>query len=290
MKQELSITNPKRLFTFGCSFTNYKWATWANILAYELGCEFYNFGKSGAGNAFIANQITQANRHFEFTKDDLIVVCWTNISREDRYTYRNGWITPGNIYSQQEYDNKFIKQWANETHFALRDYAYIDLIDSYLSSKTNYHFISMCDITRHINQWEDAVLRNKNLQLDNLIKAYKPSLDKIAVNFYDALWQGNMDYKWNKDWREIHPNFSDGHPTIKEHLEYLQTTFDYEFSQDTINKVNKNFSDLRDYIREGYKNTKKACGLHEMGQQWEGRIRKKFLIRAPEPNPPEIFH
>ena len=65
---------PKRLFTFGCSFTEWIWATWANILAYELDVPFYNFGKPGAGNYYIANQISQADAIFNFTKDDLVIV------------------------------------------------------------------------------------------------------------------------------------------------------------------------------------------------------------------------
>ena len=64
---DLAISNPKRLFTFGCSFTDYRWATWANILAYELDCEFHNFGKSGAGNQFqLAHMCTQTKARYLF--------------------------------------------------------------------------------------------------------------------------------------------------------------------------------------------------------------------------------
>ena len=55
MKMLITL-EPKRIFTFGCSFTNYLWSTWANILGYEFReAEFYNFGKSGAGNQYIFN-------------------------------------------------------------------------------------------------------------------------------------------------------------------------------------------------------------------------------------------
>ena len=41
------INNPlNRIFCFGCSFTQYLWTTWANILGTEFHeAEFYNFGK-----------------------------------------------------------------------------------------------------------------------------------------------------------------------------------------------------------------------------------------------------
>jgi len=37
---------PRRLFAFGCSFTQYKWPTWADILGKSFDLS-YNLGKSG---------------------------------------------------------------------------------------------------------------------------------------------------------------------------------------------------------------------------------------------------
>lgn len=282
-------TKPERLFTFGCSFTHYRWASWANILAYELGCEFYNFGKSGAGNSYIANQITQANNYFGFTKRDLIVVCWTNISREDRWTDATGWITPGNIYTQGEYDTKFIKQWANDIHFALRDFAAIDLVNKYLDCETNYVFLSMCDITRHINQWENTDI-HADTRLHSISNLYKNSLNKIQPSFYDTLWNGDINSKWKKDWKEIHPHFSDGHPMIKEHLQYLQSTFDYKFSKKTKNSVMQLDKEWQNFIRQGYKNTKRTKGIHDMPQDWQETMFENFRLKRESPIPDAIFH
>ena len=73
---KLYNTKPSRLFTFGCSFTEWNWATWANILAYDLDCEFYNFGRRGAGNFYISNLITQADSVYNFCSDDLCLTAW----------------------------------------------------------------------------------------------------------------------------------------------------------------------------------------------------------------------
>ena len=44
----------KRVFAFGCSFTCYRWPTWADLIGKQCeGAEFRNYGKSGAGNLFI---------------------------------------------------------------------------------------------------------------------------------------------------------------------------------------------------------------------------------------------
>ena len=285
---KLAINRPRRLFTFGCSFTDYKWATWANILAYELNCEFYNFGRSGAGNYFITNQITQANNYFSFDKNDLVVVCWTNVSREDRYTEKQGWVTPGNIYSQNEYDAKFVKRWANDIHFALRDFALIDLTANYLDC-TNFNFLSMCNIVNQINQWEETSSEQQNLvyKISNL---YNKNLSKIAPSFYDVLWQGNIDTKWQRDWSTVHKNYSDGHPTPLEHLEYLQAVLDYEFSNKTTDSIKKLQENWISYIQNCYKNSKKSHGLHDFPQTVENDLRRKFKLTKGRPIPCEIWN
>lgn len=285
---KLAINRPRRLFTFGCSFTDYKWATWANILAYELNCEFYNFGRSGAGNYFISNQITQANNYFSFDKNDLVVVCWTNISREDRYTEKQGWVTPGNIYSQNEYDAKFVKRWANDIHFALRDFALIDLTANYLDC-TNFNFLSMCNIVNQINQWEETSSEQQNLvyKISNL---YNKNLSKIAPSFYDVLWQGNIDSKWQKDWSTVHKNYSDGHPTPLEHLEYLQAVLDYEFSNKTTDSIKKLQENWISYIQNCYRNSKKSHGLHDFPQTVENDLCQKFKLTKGRPIPCEIWN
>jgi len=289
MKKKLITETPNRLFTFGCSFTEYKWATWANILAYEFDCDFYNFGKSGAGNSFIANQITQAHKNFNFTKKDLVIVCWTNISREDRWHVSKGWVTPGNIYSQQDYDIRFVKNWANNIHFALRDFSYIELINSYLKNITNYHFLSMCNITKHLNQW-DTSKTNQNEEIKNIADLYKESLNTISSSFYDVLWNNDMDYKWKKDWEGVHPHYSDGHPTIVEHYEYLTEIFDYNFSERTTNKVYSLHNGWLEYIRQGYNRTRHDCGLHDMPRKWVDCIYENFRLREENPIPHYFYH
>jgi len=280
---------PTRLFTFGCSFTDYKWATWANILAYEFDCEFYNFGKSGAGNSYIVNQLTQANSYFKFNENDLVIVSWTNISREDRWNKSRGWITPGNIYSQHDYDKNFIANWANEIHFALRDFSNIDLAKKYLENLTNYHFISMCNITKHINQWENKA-KNVNQEIKDLTSLYQDSLDCILPSFYDVLWNGDIDKKWRRDWRYIHKHFSDGHPTIQEHYQYLIQVFDYKFSKKTKQAVEALYNNWVEYIREGYKNTKTSCGLHDMPTSWTDKMEDNYKLKKPGLIPYQLYH
>jgi hypothetical protein len=252
--KELYKVQPSRLFTFGCSFTDYYWATWANILAYELDCEFYNFGRSGAGNSYIANAVSQADLYYKFNQNDLIMICWTNISREDRWMHNHGWVTPGNIYSQDEYDSAFVKNYANEIHFALRDFSHIYLIDNLLINKTQYHFFSMCNITDKFNQWKSNNINELNLS--QLKKLYNPILIKFLPSFYEILWENNFDKKIEKDKVLIDATFRDGHPTILEHYEFIIKTFSYKFSKKSLRVIKETQYNWQNFVKNNVRKGK----------------------------------
>ena len=111
-----------RLFTFGCSFTNNRWPTWADIVG--RGFEYYkNWGKEGAGNSFIFYSLIECVKREQITSQDTVMIMWTNIGREDRYIRNLGWITPGSIYKQDTYDKNFVEQFADPTGYLIRDMA-----------------------------------------------------------------------------------------------------------------------------------------------------------------------
>ena len=89
----------KRIFCFGCSFTEYIMPTWADILKLRFentNTEVYNFGQGGAGNYYIFNRIVEKSLEYNFTKDDLILIQWSGVFREDRF--KDGFGTRQEIY------------------------------------------------------------------------------------------------------------------------------------------------------------------------------------------------
>lgn len=297
---------PKRIFTFGCSFTNYVWGTWANIIGYEFNdCEWWDFGKSGAGNQFISLMITQADAYYQFTEDDLVLVNWTNISREDRYQVdkvklddnpgavqeiEGRWITPGNIFSQNEFDQDFVSKWANMTYYAMRDFSTIAMSYEYLkNTNCQFHFMQMCEISETLDQWEGQTKNVIDEKIKTVIDLYQPYLQKILPSFYRVLWNDDIGIKWKRDWRHIHRYFSDGHPLPIEHLEYLQKTFDYEFSERTILEVKRANKGLVKYIQKGYEGINEPHGLYQFPSTWVDTI-QKFKIRRPNGRPPGIIY
>jgi len=132
-----------RLFTFGCSFTSYSWPTWADIVGQEFD-QFQNWGRTGAGNSFIFHSVVECNKRQNLNKHDTVIIMWTGICREDRYTKKRGWITPGSIYNQFEYPQEYVEKFVDYTGCLLRDLSYVSAVRQMLDAiGCTYYFLSM---------------------------------------------------------------------------------------------------------------------------------------------------
>ena len=190
----------KRLFTFGCSFTNYRWSTWADCLAPEFDY-FENWGQAGAGNHFIFNSVMEADQRHHFGKDDTIIVCWTSINREDRYV-DGRWHTPGNAhFATNVYNSAYLKTHLDERGYLIRDLAYIKAVLLLLQSrpKLEWRFLSMVEIMASLHH--------------DVMRLYSSVLDCVLPG-YDKTVFATTGY----------PNRNgDPHPSPAEHLAYLDT-------------------------------------------------------------------
>ncbi len=229
----------KRFFTFGCSFTEYKYPTWANIMQRNMpDAEFYNLGKCGGGNMFIANRITEANRKFNFCETDLVMVMWSTFCREDRYTYDFGWKTPGNIYTQKEYSfttDEYLKEWGQPLTYLVRDLSIIDMTtkfidrlpcDSLLTSSVPFDHQQdlTCDRTKHILS-----------VYTDLIDSYPDNMFELEMNGY---WTHGS--KYTETWT---PLYEDYHPSPLRYANYLKklginlSDQSYQYAVDSTNRL-----------------------------------------------------
>jgi len=225
-----------RLFVFGCSFTQYAWPTWADLLAKEMEhAEYYNFGRSGAGNLFISNRITQANGKFNFCDTDLVIVMWSGAFREDRYI-DDRWVTAGNIYTQTHaYDKNFVKNYTDPEGFVIRDMSLIELTRSYLSNLpcTAIH-TSMTELTgegTHSTTDQDQ----KTISFEQKInEIYKTTLDGMLTSVNEIITSTK-----NWQWKDKHgdPDY-ESHPTPMDHCKYLLAV-GIPLSQSTIDYANE---------------------------------------------------
>jgi hypothetical protein len=213
----LDLKQYKRFFAFGCSMTQYFWPTWADVIAQEIP-ESYNYGQSGGGNLFISCQVTEANVRHQFNKDDLVIIMWSGVSREDRYV-NNNWLTPGNIYSQGWYDDEFVKKFADTRGYLLRDLSLITMCKGMLDNiDTNYYMLNMAPFTHLQNTSEQP-----NMRVDDVLQHFESTTSAIKTDILTAELNG----KWPQ-----HPIANPGgyqthdyHPSTRSHANYLQKVF-----------------------------------------------------------------
>jgi len=223
----------KRFFAFGCSFTEYRWATWADIVAYAYkDVEYYNFGKAGGSNQIIMTRVMEADEQFKFNKDDLVIVQWTGSCRESRW--RDGYWGGGggNIYVfNNQYPKEWIENWTHPTDFLIKDLAAIKAVNTLLRSTQCTHYnISMVAVSAStFNKKSDT--NKSNLQA--IVNGYTETLSTVRPSYQNVIFN-------DRDWMEKLPrplssriNFEDperkevlrldSHPTPTEHLQYVKT-------------------------------------------------------------------
>lgn len=190
---------PKRLFTFGCSFTKYRLNTWANIVAKKMNVkEFYNFGVAGACNMFIGTRFSQALKFYEIDKDDLVMICWTDIDRESSMLNGMWRVKGGRVGNAWNYDNREYTE-DDKSFYSQRDAMIIQ--STYDTLK--YHGIPF-----------------EMFSMTNLKKSMTP---KIAVLYHDTL--SNLKPAMIDVLGEGPYEHGDVHPNLRQHLYYLQKTF-----------------------------------------------------------------
>jgi len=226
-----------RFFAFGCSFTaSHNRPTWADIVGREF--DFYeNYARGGSGNQYIFNQLIECNTRRKFTPDDTVIIMWTSITREDRYV-KDSWIGPGNIYNQELYPKDWVKQFACERGYLIRDLAVITAAKDLLKYwGVKYKFLAMMPIVNPTELHEYKSIADSNQDIVNL---YQDTLKEIQPSVYEVVFNSQ---NWNEKHSDfgcyVHNNIRDPHPDPKEALEYVQKVIpEIALSQSTIDYVN----------------------------------------------------
>lgn len=277
---------PKRLFAFGCSFTKYFWTTWPEIVADALDVPFYNFGRSGAGNQYMANVLMQAHKTHKIDKDDLVIISWTNVCREDRWA-KGDWLLTGNIFSQGIYNEEFVTKFADPVGYYVRDLATISMVSELLESiGCQYKFLSMCNIIERQDQGEEHNLIEDRYKhtFNHITNLYKDSTDKILPSFYDILWHNDIHrYKFDIEKQILSPFFLDGHPSPIEHYKYMISMFEYPWSAELASKVSAAQENYVKIIKELANTYKKPFAIYDQPKEILNSLREKTLIKQSMP-------
>jgi len=251
----------KRLFTFGCSFTHYKWPTWADILSQEFD-QFENWGLAGGGNHLILYSLIESIQRQNIGHNDTVAVMFTSVGREDRWLKGN-WYTPGSVYNCN-LDEKYIQQFTDPTGFYLTNVTVIDAVIKILQyTGCQYHLMS----TVPFNVVDDSYLRrifklkqDITNQVNNL---YQSSLQQIKPSVFEVIF--------NNDWNS-RSNFVIDH--FKKHYNEC---------------AGKDWPQFEDFIKNNTNNIPKHI-LKEIDMQFDFVSRRKKLNQRQDQHPIPLEH
>jgi hypothetical protein len=212
-----------RLFTFGCSFTQYwRWPTWADLLGRQYN-QFENWGLCGAGNSYIFYSLIECHQRHHLSRDDTVYIMWSNTSREDRYV-KNRWIEGGNVYwDGHPLGREYAQKWSCERGYLIRDLANITacvhLLDSW---QCHYKMFSMVPLhqTNYQNDLGDHP-SEPACEDSDVRKFYHATLEKIEPSVLDVIFQGSW-FTGTGILDVNNPRMRDFHPTPIEHMQYLE--------------------------------------------------------------------
>jgi len=243
-----------RLFTFGCSFTNYWWPTWADIMHSQYHGE--NWGMPGGGNKFIFESLIECMVTNNINKDDTVIIMWSSWSREDRYI--NGfWYLYGTVYNNRFYDEAFLKKyWSDEgaildsLNWMSASCKMLDLIGCKYIITSAYPFYMVKEYAElgNLDQIVDVSKYNKYL---NYLENYKEhcSFNNLYQNKYEN------DFIWQKSQWSDKP-VKDNHPFPWEHFLWLEESIlpKLNLNSDEIDNLRQTAKAMDDQLRETAKN------------------------------------
>ena len=187
-----------RFFAFGCSFTLYKWPTWADYLyAGGISKTYENWALTGGSNDFIFHSLIECDSLRGITSEDYVAIMWSQPWRIADYDNERGWDMPGNAYLYQPKERaKYLKE--DQIHLENQSY-FRATINMLQAIGCDFVFTSM----EHID-----------LQFDDVY---------LTRDYFKSSMAEFLGYTGPNEttWRETLPG--DRHPSPTEHADFAKT-------------------------------------------------------------------
>jgi hypothetical protein len=198
-----------RLLASGCSYTDYYWSTWADVLGAEFD-EYRQVGQGGCDNAFVARSIINTAH-----PGDTVVAMWTSYDRWSLYSDKveplpknpnNHWRHIGSVAL---WDKGFFVKYYHRVERFQTTMDYVQLVDlhSRANGYTVYHFSAfpffIAEIERNVDPRIVEIYNRYNIENNYLTSA--PSLAEFREKNYNMLVNGD-----------------DPHPTPLCHWDYAE--------------------------------------------------------------------
>ena len=210
----------RRLFTFGCSFTQYNWPTWADLLCLEE--EFKhsaNWGCAGLGNRAIAERVAECSVRAEFTPNDVVIVQWSSHFRHDWMHTKmpidevSLWRTKGSIFSPPNhhiFDEQWIRKFWDEKAYYIHTLNSIALVQGLLNaSGCEWYMTSLNDLSKIGNTVDqDSMFGDFHNPNKKMITVW--DIEHSMLDYKRSIWDNHAD-KWIEpmtDFRDKHSDLS----------------------------------------------------------------------------------
>lgn len=227
-------TELKRLFTFGCSFTSYKWPTWADFIGSNYD-EYQNWGASGAGNYYIASRVFECHQLHQITKNDTVLVMLSSFTRFDYVAPNSELIISGNVYSQQNINKEFLSTyWSEEYGFHITWFCLNSLINFLDRIGCKYKIMNAFDLSKKELDYHIFDGFNKPLM--------KYANEYVMMNTAENNLKSYAELKNSEEHIQYY-NFDewgvDNHPTIKMHHDWVKDEMSDFYTDDMLEKMNE---------------------------------------------------
>jgi len=246
-----------RIFNFGCSFTSYIWPTWADLLLHKN--QGYNLGISGTGNVSILYRVMEADRIFNFTQDDQIIVMFSSPVRWDRiYGTPLQFSREGQIINASNELKKFNNKLYTFEGLSIQSFYSILAVKNYLENKKiKFLFGSITDIFSHLDNYIDIYKIETTLEFENLKQYIKKEVPFELLDMFSFIKQqdgvsASKNWKITKKWADYSYDY---HPRPLTYYNYLEKEilpkipFELKVSLETINIFEKLIDNSRNHFQ-----------------------------------------
>lgn len=204
-----------RLFTFGCSYTNYQWPTWADFIGSTYK-HYENWGQPGSGNNMIASKLYECHYVNNINKDDTVLIMLSSCDRFDYIDNDSKWCTGGNIYGKNHTLQGYFTKVAWNQENALYS--------------TWYNVNTMITLLESIGCKYKIMKGFDFFSIDGKVDLFdKEMFKRFRVlnikNHFDSIVNGDSlsDFHCRKPLTYVFKNGEgDGHPTITVHHQWVK--------------------------------------------------------------------
>jgi len=234
----------KKLITFGCSFTDYSWPTWSDIIALDRDCEYENWAIGGGGNQQIARRaLYRITRGMEDT--DWVMIQWTSAVREDRFKI-NRWIAEGSVALSPTYRGDFVEKYWDWNN---------DIINTAHSRLTTEQLLGSRLKYQMAMTWQDPMGEGITGTDSKLLDYWSQQLPKL-----DELPTETQSFNGT--------NSRDGHPDPQWWLHWCETKIYPRFGWQMKSSTKQQVSALQNYLQRKIYQGCSQSALQQEASEW----------------------